>query len=60
MTTEEQLVQSWSRAVDDLLAAGTITEGESEQDRAALEEASGSRVDGDGEEAAPTSAGLAV
>jgi hypothetical protein len=47
-------------AIDDLLAAGTITEDEAEQYRAALEEAFTFRVDWDGEEATPTFTGLAA
>ncbi len=57
-TLIDGLVESWSPAVDDLLAAGTITEDEAEQYRAALEEAFTFRVNWDGEEATPTFTGL--
>ncbi|GAB3306538.1 hypothetical protein GCM10027451_13920 [Geodermatophilus aquaeductus] len=59
-TLVDALVESWSPAIDDLLAAGTITEDEAEQYRAALEEAFTFRVDWDGEEATPTFTGLAA
>jgi polyhydroxyalkanoate synthesis regulator phasin len=59
-TLVDALVESWSPAVDDLLAAGTITEDEAEQYRAALEEAFTFRVTWDGEEATPTFTGLAA
>jgi DNA-binding phage protein len=54
----DALVESWSPAIDTLLAAGTITEDEAEQYRAALEEAFSFRVNWDGEEATPTFSGL--
>ena len=57
-TLVDALVESWSPTIDDLLAAGTITEDEAEQYRAALEEAFTFRVDWDGEEATPTFTGL--
>ena len=57
-TLVDALVESWSPAIDDLLAAGTITEDEAEQYRAALEEAFTFRVTWDGEEATPTFSGL--
>jgi ABC-type transport system substrate-binding protein len=57
-TLIDGLVESWSPAIDDLLAAGTITEDEAEQYRAALEEAFTFRVNWDGEEATPTFTGL--
>ncbi|RBY90633.1 hypothetical protein [Blastococcus sp. TF02A-26] len=57
-TLVDALVESWSPAIDTLLAAGTITEDEAEQYRAALEEAFTFRVTWDGEEATPTFAGL--
>ncbi|MGY1823018.1 hypothetical protein [Geodermatophilus sp. SYSU D00079] len=57
-TLVDALVESWSPAIDDLLAAGTITEDEAEQYRAALEEAFTFRVNWDGEEATPTFTGL--
>jgi hypothetical protein len=59
-TLVDALVESWSPAIDDLLAAGTITADEVEQYRAALEEAFTFRVDWDGEEATPTFTGLAA
>ena len=52
------LVDAWSPAVDDLLAAGTITEDEAEQYRQALADAFTFRVAWDGEEATPTFSGV--
>ncbi|MBM7805033.1 ABC-type transport system substrate-binding protein [Geodermatophilus bullaregiensis] len=57
-TLIDALVESWSPVIDDLLAAGTITEDEAEQYRAALEEACTFRVTWDGEEATPSFTGL--
>jgi hypothetical protein len=57
-TLVDALVAEYSPAIDTLLAAGTITEDEAEQYRAALEEAFTFRVDWDGEEATPTFTGL--
>ncbi|GAA4981233.1 hypothetical protein [Kineococcus glutinatus] len=57
-TLVDALVESWSPAIDTLLAAGTITEAEAEQYRQALEEAFTFRVTWDGEQATPTFAGL--
>jgi polyhydroxyalkanoate synthesis regulator phasin len=57
-TLVDALVESWSPAIDNLLAAGTITEDEAEQYREALEEAFTFRVDWDGEETMPTFSGL--
>ncbi len=57
-TLVDALVDAWSPAIDDLLAAGTITEDEAEQYREALEEAFTFRVTWDGEEATPTFSGL--
>jgi hypothetical protein len=54
----DALVESWSPAIDNLLASGTITEDEAEQYRGALEEAFTFRVNWDGEEATPTFSGL--
>jgi hypothetical protein len=54
----DALVESWSPAIDAVLATGEITEDEAEQYRAALEEAFSFRVNWDGEEATPTSTGL--
>ena len=57
-TLIDALVESWSPAIDDLLANGTITEDQADQYRAALEEAFTFRVTWDGEAATPTFAGL--
>ena len=54
----DALVESWSPAIDAVLASGEITEEEAEQYRAALEEAFSFRVNWDGEEATPTFSGL--
>ncbi|MGY1784388.1 hypothetical protein [Geodermatophilus sp. SYSU D00698] len=56
----DALVESWSPAVDTVLASGGITGDEAEQYRAALEEAFSFRVHWDGEEATPTFPGLAA
>ena len=57
-TLIDALVVSWSPAIDDLLAAGTITEEEAEQYEEALEEAFTFRVTWDGVEEMPTFSGL--
>ena len=57
-TLIDALVAKYSPAIDSLLAAGTITEDEADQYRAALEEAFSFRVNWDGEEATPTFSGL--
>jgi hypothetical protein len=57
-TLVDALVESWSPAIDAVLASGEITEEEAEQYTAALDEAFGFRVDWDGEEATPTFSGL--
>ncbi|WP_432485424.1 hypothetical protein [Kineococcus esterisolvens] len=57
-TLVDALVESWSPAIDDLLAAGEITEEEAEQYRQALEEAFTFRVEWDGEQAEPTFSGI--
>ncbi|SFU06405.1 hypothetical protein SAMN05660657_05274 [Geodermatophilus amargosae] len=57
-TLIDALVAKYGPAIDTLLAAGTITEDEAEQYRAALEEAFSFRVNWDGEEATPTFTGL--
>jgi hypothetical protein len=54
----DALVESWGVAIDDVLAAGEITEAEAEQYRAALEESFSFRINWDGDEATPTFAGL--
>jgi polyhydroxyalkanoate synthesis regulator phasin len=59
-TLVDALVESWSPAIDDLLASGEITEAEAEQYRDALEEAFTFRVNWDGEEATPAFSGLAA
>jgi hypothetical protein len=53
-TLVDALGESWSPAIDTVLAAGGITEAEVEQYREALEEAFTFRVNWDGEEATPT------
>lgn len=57
-TLIDALVDSWSPAIDNLVADGTLTEDEGEQYLAALEEAFTYRVTWDGEEATPTFAGI--
>ncbi|RBY80055.1 hypothetical protein DQ239_02900 [Blastococcus sp. TF02-09] len=57
-TLIDALVAKYSPAIDSLLAAGTITEDEADQYRAALEDAFSFRVNWDGEEATPTFSGL--
>jgi hypothetical protein len=57
-TLIDALVESWSPAIDNVLASGEITEEEAEQYREALEEAFTFRVTWDGEEAMPTFSGL--
>jgi polyhydroxyalkanoate synthesis regulator phasin len=57
-TLVDALVESWSPAIDNLLAAGTITEEEAEQYEEALEEAFTFRVNWDGVEEMPTFSGL--
>lgn len=52
------LVESWSPAIDNLLAAGTITQDEADAYLEALEEAFTFRVTWDGSEATPTFSGL--
>lgn len=54
----EALVESWSPAIDTLLANGTITEEQAEQYRAALTEAFTFRVTWDGTTETPTFSGL--
>ncbi len=54
----DAMVESWSPAIDTVLASGAITEAEAEQYRAALEEAFEFRATWDGEEEMPTFSGL--
>jgi hypothetical protein len=54
----DALTESWSSAIDEVLASGEITEDEAQQYRAALEEAFTFRINWDGEEATPTFSGL--
>ena len=54
----DSLVESWSPAIDNVLATGEITEEEAEQYRTALEEAFTYRITWDGEAATPTFSGL--
>jgi len=54
----DAMVAKYSPAIDSLLAAGTITQEESDQYLADLEEAFEFRVTWDGEEATPTYSGL--
>lgn len=55
----DALVAAWSPAIDNVLAAGAITEDQAADYLTALEEAFTYRVNWDGEEATPTFAGLA-
>lgn len=57
-TLIDALVESWSTAIDNVLAAGEITEAEAEQYRQALETAFTFRVTWDGQDATPTFSGL--
>jgi hypothetical protein len=57
-TLIDALVESWSPAIDSLLANGTITQDEGDQYRAALEDAFTFRVNWDGQEATPTFSGI--
>ncbi|MGV0111130.1 hypothetical protein [Arthrobacter sp. CP30] len=57
-TLVDALVESWSPAIDNLLASGTITQEQADAYAAALEEAFTYRVTWDGEEATPTFDGL--
>lgn len=59
-TLIDALVESWSPAIDNVLAAGEITEAEAEQYREALEEAFMFRVTWNGEDATPTFSGLSA
>jgi hypothetical protein len=57
-TLVDALVESWSGAVDKVLAAGEITEAEAEQYREALTDAFTFRVTWNGDDATPTFSGL--
>lgn len=57
-TLIDALVDSWSPAIDNLLAAGTITQDQADAYHAALEEAFTFRVTWDGQEATPAFAGI--
>lgn len=57
-TLIDALVDSWSPAVDNALAAGSITEDQAAEYLDALEEASTYRVTWDGSEATPTFSGI--
>ncbi|WP_460708524.1 hypothetical protein [Myceligenerans halotolerans] len=57
-TLIDALVDSWSPAIDDLVADGVLTEDEGEQYLAALEEAFTFRVTWDGQEGTPTFEGI--
>lgn len=57
-TLVDALVESWSPAIDGLVADGTITDAEAEQYETALAEAFTFRVTWDGEAETPTFAGL--
>ena len=59
-TLVDALVESWSSAIDSVLAAGEITEAEAEQYREALEDAFTFRVTWNGEDATPTFSGLSA
>ncbi len=59
-TLIDAMVDSWSEAVDAVLASGEITEEEAAQYEEALEEAFGFRVTWDGEEEMPTFSGLSA
>ena len=54
----DALVDSWSPAIDSLLADGTITSDETDAYRAALEEAFTFRVTWNGEDTTPTFTGI--
>ena len=57
-TLIDALVESWSPAIDNALAAGAITEAEATKYRAALTEAFSFRVNWDGEQETPVFDGL--
>lgn len=57
-TLIDALVDSWSPAIDNLLADGTITQDQADAYHTALEEAFTFRVTWDGQEATPTFTGV--
>ncbi|MFJ5991554.1 hypothetical protein [Lentzea sp. NPDC092896] len=57
-TLVNAMVDSWSPAIDELVTAGTITQAQGEQYRAALTEAFTFKVNWDGQEATPTFTGV--
>ena len=59
-TLIDALVESWSPAVDAVLAAGEITEAEAAQYREALETAFTFRVTWNGQDATPTFSGIST
>jgi hypothetical protein len=59
-TLIDALVESWSPAIDDSLAAGEITEAEAERYREALRESFTFRVTWNGQDATPTFSGLSA
>jgi hypothetical protein len=59
-TLIDALVASWGSAIDNVLAAGEITEAQAEQYREALEAAFTFRVTWNGEDATPTFTGLSA
>lgn len=59
-TLVDALVAAWSPAIENVLAAGEITEAEAEEYRQALEDAFTFRVTWNGEDATPTFAGLSA
>ena len=58
-TLIDALVESWSPAIDNALAAGAITQEEAAEARTALQEAFTFRVNWDGEQQTPTFSGVA-
>ena len=58
-TLIDALVESWSPAIDNALAAGAITQQEAAEYRTALQEAFTFRVNWDGEQQTPTFSGVA-
>ena len=59
-TLVEAMVDSWSEAIDNVVASGEITEEEAAQYEDALEESFSFRVNWDGEEEMPTFSGLSA
>ena len=58
-TLVDALVEYWSPAIDNALAAGAITQEEAAEYRTALQEAFTFRVNWDGEQQTPTFSGVA-